>query len=670
MLARLAREHTGSRPWREYFAAFCDRYGTGTLVPLRTVVDSNAGLGLPRGYPGSPEAGGRHVFSERDRVLFALAAEATTRGDREIELTDAMVDRLLAAGGEPDSLPPHVDLGARIHATRLEALEHGDYTFTLVPGRAAGTLTSRFTSLVPGLEPVFAQVPTTAADVVPVQLSFTPTFPRAENVARVPRYLPDVISVGEHAHAGVIEVDDLAVTATTRRLHLVSLSLRRVVEPVVLHALALKQQPPLARLIGELSRALDGGWIGFDWGAAEMLPFRPRLRYGRAILSSARWRLSRTDLPSDVTVLDKALNQWQKTWRCPARVELRDFDQHLPLDLEVPAHREVLYRHLRANDDAVLVEAPEPEADNWCSGRAHTVVFPMTSQRKPVPGPRVEVLPVIGRDHGHVPGSSGASWLYAKLYVGEHHMNPLLVNELPTLLDDLGERAWWFVRYPQAREEQEDDHLRLRIHVDNDISRVLTAVAEWADRLRTDGRLNRTAFDTYYAETGRYLAIEEAESVFVADSRFVLALLTHVRGPKPVVVTALSMFDVATAFLGDRDQAATWLSRETPKATPDRADVEQVSRLARGRLLHDVPGWPQIAGAHQQRADAFGRYRSALPERTNIDAVLHSLLHMHHNRAIGVDREGEAVCLRLARQAAATWRACHGERHDHRPVVV
>ena len=613
VLARLVREHTGSREWRDYFAAFCDRYGTGTLVPLRMMVDPDHGLGWPRDYQGSPEGSGRHVFSERDRLLFALAVEATARGDREIELNDATVDNLVAAGGEPDAVPPHVDLGARIHATSRAALDRGEYTFTVVPGRAAGTLTSRFIPLVPdsGLGAIFAEVPTTVAGALPAQLSFTPMFPSAENVARVPRYLPDVVSLGEHAQGEAISVDDLAVTATSRRLHLVSLSRRRVVEPLILHALAPKQQPPMARMVGELSRALDGGWIGFDWGAAETLPFRPRVRYRRAILSAARWRLTRADLPADAAEWDQTLDHWRQTWRCPSRIELRDFDQLLPLNLDMPAHREVLYRHVRGNDDAVLVEAPEPGTDGWLDGRAHTVVLPMTSRRKPVPEPRVDVLPVLGREHGHVPGSPGAAWLYAKLYVAEHRINPLLVGELPALLGDLGDRAYWFVRYPQAREGEESDHLRLRIRVDSDADKVLSAVTTWAERLRADGRLSRLAFDTYYPETGRYLAIEEAEAVFAADSRFVLALLTHRHSgePSPLVVTALSMFDVAAAFLGDRDQAATWLAGQAPKAAPDRAHVEQVTRLARGGLWHDILGWPEVASAHHDRAGALARYR-------------------------------------------------------------
>lgn len=661
VLARLVREHTGSRAWRDWFAAFCDRYGTGTLVPLRTVVDPVSGLGFPRGYPDSPEPSARHVFSDRDRLLFALAAEATTRGAREIELTAATVDALAAAGGAPETVPPHIDMGARIHATSPEALERGEYTFTAAPGRAAGTLSSRFSPLVPELSDALATLPTTVAGALPAQLSFTPMYPSAENVARVPAYLPDVVTVGEHHDGEGIGVDDLALTATRQRLHLVSLSRGRVVEPLVLHALAPKQQPPLARFVGEVSRALDSGWVGFDWGAAEALPFRPRIRYGRAILCAARWRITRADLPADAAAWDGALADWRAAWRCPSRVELRDFDQLLPLNLDVPTHREVLYRHLRANDDAVLVEAPDPDADGWINGHAHTVVFPLVSQREQAPGPDVAALPMLGRGHGHghVPGSVEAGWLYAKAYVPAHRMNAFLVGELPGLLAALGGRACWFVRWPQASDSDEPDHLRIRVRVDQDPDKAVAVVAEWTERLRTAGRLNRLAFDTYYPETGRYLALGEAEAVFSADSRFVLALLTHAHGGglAAEAVAALSLFDVVAGFLGGRDQAAAWLTAQRFQATPERAHVEQITRLVRGGMWADVPGWPAIADAHRQRADTIAAYRTALPNGADADAALHALLHMHHNRALGVDREREAVCLRLARQAAATWRA-------------
>jgi hypothetical protein len=46
-----------------------------------------------------------------------------------------------------------------------------------------------------------------------------------------------------------------------------------------------------------------------------------------------------------------------------------------------------------------------------------------------------------------------------------------------------------------------------------------------------------------------------------------------------------------------------------------------------------------------------------LPPEVNVDVVVESLLHLHHNRAIGIDPDSERTCRRLARQAAITWRA-------------
>ncbi|ASU79148.1 hypothetical protein CDG81_13585 [Actinopolyspora erythraea] len=164
---------------------------------------------------------------------------------------------------------------------------------------------------------------------------------------------------------------------------------------------------------------------------------------------------------------------------------------------------------------------------------------------------------------------------------------------------------------------------------------------------------------TYFPEAGRYLSMPEAEAVFVADSRFVLDLLTHLipNENQRTVVTALSLFDMAAAFLDDYSEAEDWLHHTAPAASPGRVLVNQVIQLTRGNGLADLPGWSAATSAHQARTDALDAYRAALPIGADPGRVLHPLLHMHHNRLAGTDRDNEAVCLRLARQAAATWHA-------------
>ncbi|HZO64854.1 MAG TPA: lantibiotic dehydratase family protein, partial [Kribbellaceae bacterium] len=331
-LLHLTRHPAGWPAWRDYHAAFCDRYGTATLVPVTQVVDPDAGLGYPAGYPGSILPAPVDGPSPRDERLLALAWQTVTDGSREIVLTDQSI-RAVAGDQrlDPRWIPPHVELAARIHAADAEALARGAYTLTVAPARAGGTLTSRFTPTTTGcgLQEVYRGLPVAVHGALAVQMSFPPAYPHAENVCRIPAYLPHLLSLGASQKQASIALDDLAVTATGERLHLVSISRRQVIEPQVFHALALdKQPPPLARFLAHLPRAYCATWTVLDWGPyAERLPYLPRVRYRRSILAPARWRLTTDELPRaepDLVAWRRALDLWLRRLACPSTVEMRD----------------------------------------------------------------------------------------------------------------------------------------------------------------------------------------------------------------------------------------------------------------------------------------------------------------------------------------------------------
>lgn len=676
-LVRLTRQPTGEAPWRDFYTAFCERYGTATLVPLADVVDPAAGLGLPAGYPGSvlpsPTAGP----SERDEKLLALAWQAVADGSREVTLVEETIEALTV--GEPSfeaAIPPHVELAARIHAASIQAVERGEYTLTVVPARSAGTLTSRFTTLAhgSGLEEVYATVPTASEGALAVQLSFPPVYPHAENICRVPAYLPHVLSVGEHrGHDDTaIPLDDLAITATHEGLYLVSLSRRRVLEPQAFHALALeKQPPPLARFLAHISRALGAAWHEFDWGPhAGRLPFLPRVRYRRAVLSPARWRLATQDLPPGGAGSDEwgqALDRWRRRWQCPETVELRDADRTLCLVLDEPVHAEILRTHLKRAGHAMLVEAVRGPAElGWLDGHAHEIAVPLVSTRRAAPNPLAARLPgVTNTGHGQLPGSLGAAWLYVKIHTDPELLDEIIAEQLPRLLNTLDEDArYWFVRY---RSPRETDHLRLRIRTPDRAAyaRSVAAVGAWADALRHEGLAGRLALDTYHPEVGRYgygAAMDAAEDVFIADSITVSAQLRHLPAAviDPTALAALNLAGIVEGFVGNLAGAMGWLTaRPAPApAAADRAAADQVVGLSRGDMLRGLPGWEgEVGEAWQARGTALSEYRTQLPVEVDVDAVLEALLHMHYNRALGIDREGERACRRLARRAALAWTA-------------
>jgi thiopeptide-type bacteriocin biosynthesis protein len=116
------------------------------------------------------------------------------------------------------------------------------------------------------------------------------------------------------------------------------------------------------------------------------------------------------------------------------------------------------------------------------------------------------------------------------------------------------------------------------------------------------------------------------------------------------VLVALGMIDVAAGLLGETE-GTRWLATTAAAGTGRRDVTRAVADDVRARRLGPRPGWTdRVDDASRRRRAALGAYRAQLGSR-RIGAVLESLLHMHHNRLMGPDREAEAVCRHAARQA-------------------
>jgi thiopeptide-type bacteriocin biosynthesis protein len=70
--------------------------------------------------------------------------------------------------------------------------------------------------------------------------------------------------------------------------------------------------------------------------------------------------------------------------------------------------------------------------------------------------------------------------------------------------------------------------------------------------------------------------------------------------------------------------------------------------LARNGELSSFGTLPaDLAPSWRQRAEAVAAYRKTLDANADTTHILESLLHIHHNRYRGIDRDGEGTCRRL-----------------------
>ncbi|MGW5097427.1 lantibiotic dehydratase [Streptomyces nodosus] len=647
-LVRLTRARGESPAWAAYATHFWERYGAGVLVPVRDAADLAAGIGHPADYPMSLWPETLPKMLARDEKLAAKAMHAAMTGTRETVITDADIDDL-SDGSEVGPVAPHVELAIRIRSAGPSALDRGDFLLEVRPAWTAGALTGRFTALLgAGLSDLYSTLPTLVQGALPAQLSFPPTFPHGENVARIPAALPHVLSVGEHREPAdhVIDVDDLAVFSTGRHLYLASISRRRVVEPLVLHPLALqKQAPPLARLLAMLTRGSVTAWTAFDWGpAAVALPFLPRIRYRRTILAPARWKLPAAALPAGPFTAQwrAALNDWVATWRCPARVDLHDDDRTMGLDLAEPLHGRLIHQHLQHHQVALLAETAMGDDLGWI-GHAHEITLPLASTGPQLPHPDLTSAPLVTNQDLPRPGDVGR-WLQAKVFTHPTAMDQIITRRLPDLLEDLGTSEAWFVRY---RSLHETDHLRIRVPAS---SNALEGVAAWTEQLTTDRLASNLVIDGYRPEVGRYgtgPAMEAAEALFVADSLVARYALTDLPHLEREVLCALGMIDLAEGFLGTRE-GRTWIATAVPRGEGRSEITRPAVHQVRTHPL--LTASPRLAAALAQRRSALGQYRAHVDDQ-RLEQVLESLLHMHHNRMAGPDRASEDASRHAARQA-------------------
>lgn len=698
----LTRQSGAGPEWRSYHRHFVDRYSTGVLVRLHDLLDPDIGLGYPHGYPApvvvAPDP--PDPPQDRDARLLGLALNALEHGVGTVQLLDEDLRSLapphLSGADAPRHYPGHAEVAVRVLARDTVALQRGDFRLRVAPARAAGVLTARFASVVHGhdIGSLLSALPADTAGALPVQLSFPARFPRNDNVARVPAFLPHVLSIGEHPAApaqigGVLQSVDLAVCATAERLHLVHVPTRRLVEPQVPHALDLnKQADPLIRFCAALPRAFEARLHSFDWGpAAEGLTRLPQVTYRRAVLTPARWRVAACDLPparaAEGDWFD-ALGTWRGIWQCPDTVELDDDGMPLLLDLSIPLHAALLRNRLDRHGHAALREAADPELYGWIGGHVHDLAVTLAATRPSAPGPDARRMPVLApRSSAEFPGHRSSRWLSAVLFARPDRHDEIIAAHLPLLVAELSARLdvpVWFVRYRHA---PDGDHLRIRVAVTADTHAHRTAVvAAWAEQLHTARIAASLRLDTYRPEIGRYgigLQLAAAEAMFVADSAAVSAQLAHARqsGPDALATrsaeTTAGMAAIAAAFLGGPEPAAAWLAARpvisavgtAPRA--DRATTRRATELAHG--VWNDPRYltqPQSAStALQARDHAIGAYRAALDaadaagtDRPDTDTILAALLHMHHNRHAGADLDHEAICQRAAAHAARAWITC------------
>ncbi|MGW2815829.1 lantibiotic dehydratase [Streptomyces sp. NPDC001415] len=691
VLWRLSPPRTAPAHLRAYHQAFVERYGTERAVPVAELLDVETGLGSPDGYEyprggvvPAPSARSEEDDAGRGRLLAELAAGALA--DREpgqplpeVVLDDALLDRLTGAGLSSDSdgegaahrVPESLELYGELVG---EGDELRVVLSPVVGSDVAGATFGRFAGLLGGAGLMSEVAGAAGPGAVPVHLEFSPARPRYANITRTPRWLDHRVVVSafpDVAGPQVLPLDDLLVTSDLERLTVHSRSLGRPVEVRAHHVLNQRTGAPnTARFLHEVSLTGHRPWQPWDWGAANALPALPRVRRGRTVLAPATWRLT---VPADGFEQWRAgLTSWRRRWSVPSRVRLVTGDQRISLDLELPWHQRLLYAHARGAEHAILQEEPATGAGGWLCGpggfRTAELVVALHATRQPDSRRRVPPPASVHRSTGRAV-LPGGNWLYARLDAAEIRHDTLLEEHLPHLLAVLPGDVdrWFFVRYRDPA-----PHLRIRFHgaEPGPVAALLPLVHDWAADLRRANLAAGLRLEAYEPELERYggpEAMAAAERVFQADSLAALAGIGALRGRTGAerdLLAAVNSADLARHFLDGAGgpRPAVWFPAAFAKSERDH----RAFRANRAAVLRAIgPDGPApdaadsaLRQAREERAARLADYGGLLadlytrdPDRRPPASIAASLIHMSHNRLIGIDPEAERRAHALARGA-------------------
>jgi len=337
-----------------------------------------------------------------------------------------------------------------------------------------------------------------------------------------------------------IALSDLMVSIRNGKIFLRSKRLDREVIPRLTTAHNFSMNPvPHYHFLCDLQFQGIKANLSWDWGFLNEFSFLPRVRYGKTILSKARWILNLSDLSKKKDVKEEELtepikNFFQKN-KIPNRVTISQGDNQLPIDIENNYCWKILAKDLKKyetltlqeclfNENNLLVEGPEGRFTN-------EIVIPWYKQPS-INNGKTFSHPFANINSVQRTFQPGSEWHYIKIYCGVKTADKVLTEILMPIIENLVEEGiiakWFFIRYADP-----DHHIRIRF------SGVGTFYAEVTERLNKalapylQNHLSwKIQTETYTRELERYGAenMENSETLFFYDSMATVQILSLLEG--------------------------------------------------------------------------------------------------------------------------------------------
>ncbi len=543
LLQRIERPRTDPE-LIQFCRRFVARYGR-RLVPLAEALDGDLGVGfggteaqvseqLLSGIPFERSNSGSSIWDANDRLRLRLLEFALSRGARQVELHEELLDSL----PEHDSPEPSCESFAIV--VRLARNDSGRILLVTpeLVAPSAVALLGRFCEADPELHAIVTShadhEQSLAGETLLADVAYCPSDDSANVVAR-PVLRHYEIPCGGRSGAPLerqLALSDLLVGVEGDQVRIYSRSRgkRVAIRFANAHNHAQTQLPTLYRFLGAVQhQAGDVLASGWSWGALEGSPFLPRVMSGDVVLSLARWQVTEHEwspiLAASGGELLPRVRELRAARGLPRWLTRAEHDRRMTIDLEnqlsveelvheVRQQRQLALEELFPTHDQLVLRGPEGTyAGQFVVPFLRRVALPET----PVPAELVD-RSIRVRRRCRVPGSD---WLYARVYAGSSRSAAVLRALRAEVVEpSLGSevKLWFYLPFADP-----EPHIRIRFQGEPSTLRntVLSRLERALDPMLESGAVFRFELGSYEPEFERYggpTGVGLAEQLFSADS--------------------------------------------------------------------------------------------------------------------------------------------------------
>lgn len=630
--------------YNEYISKFQEKYGNQAVKYLDVI---NPDIGL--GYPISSDTGKiayNDLFWESiiDLVM-------RTKDGEKIDISNLQNNNCI----DDKYLPPSVELSTYL----LKDKENYKFYISPIVGTAYGYRTrGRFEYLF--------DKQTVEKDMV--ELSFVPTGKRYTNVmfckSRAEYYLEYGSNTSVKGKKRIKLEDIYMYIDENQKISFMLKDNKKPIRFIVSNMLNKKAYPREIQYLYEIQNnqeyfilSLYSSLMHFVHHCNISLP---RITYKNIILFPKTWKLDIDAGKNDINNYRRMLDNYIEKYKVCRTVFYGQEDKRMLIDLNNKSHVNMLYEFAKKNKNVILYENLFGVENSPIKGEKGSYVGEFIfnfNKEKYFERAMMDKNSYPFIDNKYIVSQSKSlfeGWISLKLYIEEWQHDNILINTIKDfiqkiLLFDYVENVF-YIRYKDPQ-----SHIRIRIKIKKYDENIVEEIKKLIESLKQLKILNSCIYDTYVPEVNRYggkECITKVEDVFCSNSLMDLNLLkanrNHEYDFNMENLFIISSYKILLNMGLDDELILKFLHNYNyGQKSNDEFKIinSKIGYLIDGqdgiKRIENTKNGIKLLTAFDFDGKVYKIYFDRLKEKNEFNSQLQaitSILHMHFNRLIGINR--------------------------------